>query len=283
MTEQKEQSFWDHLSELRDVAIRIFVLLAVLSTAFFFVMPWIFDHVILAPASGSFPLYRLLDGLHGDGSMLPDFSSENFHVDIINIELASQFFVHVSASFWLSVVVAFPLIIYMVWSFVSPGLYEHEKRGARKAFLFGNVMFYLGMAVGYFVAFPMMLRFLADYHLSDRISNTVSLTSYMDSFYLLVMMMGLLFELPLLAWMLGKMGLLKRGFFSKYRKYAIVGLLIIAGIVTPTSDLVTLMIVFLPVYILWEASALLVPPDSPEQTANDGDGDNRPTDSEPKD
>lgn len=261
MTQQKEFTFWDHLSELRDVAIRIFVLLTVLSTAFFFVMPWIFDHVILAPASGSFPLYRLLSGLHGDGSLLPDFSGEDFHVDIINIELASQFFVHISASFWLAVVTAFPVIIYMVWGFVSPGLYEHEKRGARKAFLFGNLMFYLGMATGYFVAFPMMLRFLADYHLSDRIANTVSLTSYMDSFYMLVFMMGLLFELPLLAWILGKTGLLRRGFFARYRRYAIVGLLIIAGIVTPTSDLVTLMIVFWPVYILWEASALLVPPE----------------------
>ncbi len=259
MSGQKEQTIWDHLSELRSVALRIFLLLAVLSTGFFFIMPWIFDHIILAPTSGDFPLYRLLDGIKGDGSMLPDFSNSEFHVNIINIELATQFFIHISASFWLSVVVAFPIIIYMIWCFVSPGLYEHEKRGARKAFLFGNVMFYLGMAVGYFVAFPMMLRFLADYHLSDRIANTVSLSSYMDSFYLMVMMMGLLFELPLLAWLLGKMDLLKREFFSKYRRYAILGLLILAGIVTPTSDLVTLLIVFLPVYILWEGSALLVP------------------------
>lgn len=259
MTDQKEQSIWDHLAELRTLGLRILILLTVLSTAFFFVMPWIFDHVILAPTYGSFPLYRLLDGIKGDGSLLPDFSGRGFHVTIINIELATQFFVHISASFWLSVVVAFPVIIYMIWNFVSPGLYDHEKRGARKAFIFGNVMFYLGMATGYFVAFPTMLRFLADYHLSDSIANTVSLNSYMDSFYLMVFMMGLLFELPLLAWLLGKTGMLTRGFFSKYRRYAIVGLLILAGIVTPTSDLVTLMIVFLPIYILWEGSALLVP------------------------
>ncbi len=259
MSEQKELSFWDHLSELRDVALRILILLLILSTGFFFIMPWFFDHVIMAPTSGTFPVYRLFDWLRGDGSILPDLSSQDFHVQLINIELASQFFIHVSSSFWLAVVVAFPIIIYMIWVFVKPALYENEKRGARKAFLFGNFMFYLGMAVGYFVAFPVMLRFLADYHLSDSIANTVSLTSYMDSFYLMVMMMGLLFELPLLAWMLGKTGLLKRGFFSRYRRYAIVGLLIIAGVVTPTSDLVTLMIVFLPVYLLWEASALLVP------------------------
>lgn len=276
MSQEKELSFWDHLSELRDAAIRIFVLLMVLSTAMFFVMPWVFDHIILAPASGSFPLYKFIDKISGHGGIVPELGSQTFEVDIINIELATQFFVHVSASFWLSVVVAFPIIIYIIWGFVSPGLYENEKRGARKAFLFGNLMFYLGMAVGYFVAFPMMLRFLADYHLSDKISNTVSLSSYMDSFYLMVMMMGLLFELPLLAWLLGKMGLLKRGFFSKYRRYAIVGLLILAGIITPTSDLVTLMIVFLPVYVLWEGSALLVPRDSTDHAQADSSISPRP-------
>lgn len=193
-------SFWGHLGALRKVVVRIVILVAVLACAFFAYMPWIFDHVIIAPCQGDFPFYRMLSMVQGDGQWLPDMSVGNeFHVKLINIELASQFFVHMSASWMCAMVVSFPFIIYQIWTFVSPGLYPNERRGARKAFLFGNVMFYLGMAVGYFMVFPLTLRFLADYHLSDNIENTLSLTSYMDSFYMLVLMMGVLFELPLLS------------------------------------------------------------------------------------
>lgn len=251
-------SFWAHLDALRKVLVRIAIVLAVLAVAFFAFMPWIFDHVITAPCSGSFPIYRMLGIIKGDGQWLPDLSGDDFHVELINIELASQFFVHMSASWWAAFVVGFPIILYLLWGFVAPGLYPHERKGARKAFLFGNLMFYLGMAVGYFIVFPVALRFLADYQLSDKIANTVSLTSYMDTFYTLVLMMGLLFELPLLSWLLGRMGILKRSFFNKYRKYAIVAILVLAAIVTPTSDIFTLAIVFVPIYALWEASALLI-------------------------
>lgn len=255
-----EMSFWEHLGALRDVLLRISVAVLAVGVAAFCFMPWIFNNVILAPCDDSFALYRLLNGLHGDGAWIPDLSAEKpFEVQIINIELASQFFIHMSASIWLAFIISFPFVLYQLWGFVSPALYEHEKRHARGAFLFGNIMFYLGMAVGYFVVFPLALRFLADYQLSDRIANTVSLTSYMDTFFMLVLMMGLMFELPLLAWLLGKMGLLKREFFSRYRKYAAVGILVVCGIITPTSDLFTLFVVFIPIYGLWEASALLVP------------------------
>lgn len=268
-----QTSIWHHLAELRGVALRILALVTALSLVTFFFMPWIFDTVILAPARPDFPTYRALGFIRGDGSLLPDMGDSAFSVQLINIELASQFFIHVSSSFWLAIVLAFPVIIYLLWGFIAPGLYPQERRGAGKAFVWGNVMFYLGMATGYFVAFPMMLRFLADYRLSDAIANTVSLTSYMDSFYILVFMMGLLFELPLLAWMLGRMGLLRREFFSRYRRYAIVILLVISGIITPTSDLVTLMVVFLPVYLLWELSALIVPRAGAAAPASPSDSD----------
>lgn len=255
----KEMSFWSHLDALRRVLISIALVLAALFAAAFSFMPWIFDNVVTAPCYGSFPVYRLLGAVHGDGQWLPDLSGDYFHVELINIELASQFFVHISASWMTAFLVGFPFIIYMLWGFVSPGLYPHERRGARRAFLAGNMMFYFGVCVGYFVIFPVALRFLADYRLSDKIANTVSLSSYMDSFYTLVFMMGVLFELPLLAWLLGRMGLLDRAFFGKYRKYAIVAILIVAAIVTPTSDIFTLAMVFLPIYALWEGSALIVP------------------------
>lgn len=260
MADNGEMSFWGHLDALRGVLIKIAAVLLFLGVAAFVAMPWIFYHVILAPCHGGFPLYRMLNFISGDGTFAPDLSSADFHVDLINIELASQFFIHMSASCWLAFIFGFPVILYMLWTFVSPGLYDHEKRGVRRAFFFGNLMFYLGLSVGYFVVFPLALRFLADYHLSDSISNTVSLTSYMDSFFMMVLMMGMVFELPLVAWMLGKMGFLRRGFFKKYRRHAIVVILALSGIITPTSDLFTLAVVFIPVYALWEGSSRLVPP-----------------------
>ena len=119
-------------------------------------------------------------------------------------------------------------------------------------------MFYLGVTIGYFLVFPLTLRFLADYQLSESIPNTISIDSYMDNFLVIVLMMGTVFELPLLAWLLGKMGFLTRGFFSKYRRHAIVALLIDAALITPTGDPFTLFVVFMPIYGLWEFSSRLV-------------------------
>lgn len=254
----ENMTFWDHLDELRGVLVKIAILLAVLAVGCFVAMPRLFDDVILAPCNASFPLYRALDTVAGlwPGSveLRPDF-----HVNLVSVELTSQFMIHVSASLWMAFVLGFPMIIYLLWSFVAPGLYDSEKRGIRRAFVAGNVMFFLGMATGYFLVFPIAVRFLADYSLSDKIQTMVSLDSYMDNFFTLLLLMGAIFELPLLAWLLGKMGFLTRGFFSRYRRHAIVVLLIVAAAVTPTGDPFSLLAVFLPIYALWEFSRRLVP------------------------
>lgn len=252
-------TFWDHLDELRGVLVKIVVLLAVLAIGAFVAMPRIFENVILAPCDAAFPLYRMLDSLSELWPGALDLRP-GFHVDLVSIELTSQFMIHMSASLWLACVIGFPAIIYMLWGFVAPGLYENEKRGIRKAFIAGNLMFFLGVATGYFLVFPIAVRFLADYSLSDRIHTLVSLDSYMDSFFTLLLMMGAVFELPLVAWLSGKMGFLNRGFFRRYRKHAIVVLLIVAAAVTPTGDPFSLLAVFLPIYALWEFSSRLVPP-----------------------
>lgn len=268
--EQKEQlqemSFWDHLDVLRGVLIKIAVVLVVMAIGFFVLMPTIFDYVILAPCNGDFILYRIFAKITEGSSWLPQFSTDGFHVELINIQLASQFFIHMSTSFWLALVFSFPIVIYLLWTFVSPALYEHEKRGIRRAFAFGNLMFFLGVAVGYFVVFPVTLRFLANYHVSDMVPNKISLDSYMSTFLMLIFIMGIIFELPLLAWLLGKIGVLKRSFFKKYRRHAIVVLLILAAFITPTSDPFTLTIVFLPIYLLYEMSACLVKKDPNPKT-----------------
>lgn len=255
----QEMSFWDHLDVLRAVLIKIAIVLIVLTVGLFAIMPTIFDKVILAPCHGDFILYRLFEKISTIVPGIPDFTTDGFHVELINIHLASQFFIHMSTSFWLALVIAFPIVLYLLWTFVAPALYENEKRGIRVAFFTGIIMFFVGIAVGYLVVFPITLRFLADYHVSEIVPNQISLDSYMDTFLMLIFVMGLVFELPLVAWLTGKMGFLKRDFFSTYRRHAIVALLILAAFITPTGDPFTLMVVFLPIYFLWELSALLVP------------------------
>lgn len=258
---QEEMSFWAHLDALRGVIFRAIVVLFVAAVALFAFMPWIFDNVILAPCDSGFIVYSWFDRLAQaiPGIDLGDGASD-FKVELINIRLASQFLIHMSASCWLALVVSFPVIIYLFWGFVKPGLYEHERRGARMAFLFGNLMFFIGVGVGYFLVFPLTVRFLSGYQLSELIPNQISIDSYMDTFITVVMMMGLVFELPLLAWLLGRMGLLHRSFFNTYRRHAIVALLILAAVITPTGDPFTLFVVFAPIYMLWEFSAFLVKP-----------------------
>lgn len=265
MSGTQEGTFWDHLDALRGVIIRLLILIAVLAVGMFCAMPWIFDHVILAPCRPDFPLYRLFDIIAAHSPFMPgELTGTDFSVNPVSLQLTSQFFVHMSASCWGAVVVGFPMAIYIMWGFVAPGLYENEKKPARKAFLAGNLMFYLGVLTGYFLVFPLALRFLATYSLSSSIEAMVSLDSYMDNFFTLIIVMGAVFELPLLAWLLGRMGFITRSFFKKYRRHAIVALLVAAALITPTGDPFTLAAVFLPLYALWEFGALLVPRQQPD-------------------
>lgn len=252
-------SFWDHIDALRSVLIRIVVVLVVATVTLFCLMPSIFDSVILAPCHGDFVLYRLFERMTSSVSWLPQFTTSGFEVELINIKLASQFFIHMSTSFWLALVLTFPFLLYELWTFVAPALYPNEKRGVKTAFLMGCLMFFLGVLVGYYVVFPVTLRFLAGYHVSALVPNQISLDSYMDTFLMLIFVMGVIFELPLVAWLLGVLGVLHRDFFRTYRRHAVVSLLVLAAIITPTGDPFTLMVVFLPIYLLYEVSAFLVP------------------------
>jgi len=253
-----EMTFWDHLEDLRKVLIRSFIFIVLVALALFAFMKELFDFVILAPTRNDFFLYEWMNRMSGEVPLFPDFCVGPFQVKIININLSSQFFVHMSTSFWLALVISFPFLIYQIWLFVRPALYDHERKNAGAAFFFGNLLFFIGVAVGYVLVFPLTLRFLAGYQLSTFIENSVSLDSYMDSFLMLCFIMGLVFELPLLSWLLSQIGILKRSFFTKFRRHAIVIILIAAAFITPSSDPFTLMVVFLPIYMLWEISAMVV-------------------------
>lgn len=260
MRMDEEMSFWDHLEVFRWMLIRILISLGICMLVGFLFIPYLFDHVVMAPSRDDFFLYRWIAELGSRFSMIPDFLNKPFTVHVININLASQFFIHMTLSVWLALLVTFPYLMYEIWRFICPGLYVHEKKNVSYAFVFGGIMFFWGCLVGYAVVFPLTLRFLYTYELSSLISNQLSLDSYMNNFLMLVFMMGILFELPLLSMLLSKIGILRRGFFSRYRRHAVVVLLVVAAVITPSSDPFTMMAVFIPIYILWEISAWLVKP-----------------------
>lgn len=262
-----EMSFWEHLDALRSVLIKIVILLVVFTVTLFVLMPSIFDNIILAPCDGKFVLYRMVSRFVESITGHPAFVTDGYHVDLINIQLSSQFMVHISTSFWLAMVISFPAVIYLLWTFIEPALYPNEKRGARWAFLLGNLMFFLGVLVGYFIVFPIALRFFADYQVSALVPNQISLDSYIDTFLSLIFLMGVVFELPLVAWILGKIGVLHREFFGEYRRHAVIVLLLLSALITP-GDAFSMFVVFVPVYALYELSALLVKP-APVEGATD--------------
>ncbi len=262
-----EMSFWGHLDALRSVLWKASVVLVVCVVGFFAIMPDLFDSVILAPCRGDFVLYRLFEKVTQMFPSLPQFTTDGFHVELINIQLASQFFIHMSTSFWLALVFSCPVLLYLLWTFVKPALYANEVRGVKMAFCLGTVMFFLGVAVGYLIVFPVTLRFLAEYQVSALVPNQISLDSYMDTFVAMLFVMGLVFELPLVAWTLGAIGLLHREWLRKYRRHAIVALLVLAAFITPTGDPFTLMVVFTPLYMLYELSIFFVKPKKGDEEA----------------
>lgn len=254
---EPSMTFWEHLEVLRWSIFRIAIAAVMAMVVIFIFMPSMFTGFVLGPTTSEFFLYKWLGSL-GQLPFLPDFAAEDFKVDIISINVASQFMTHISTSFWFALVAIFPYIIYEIWKFIAPALYDNEKRSVRTAFLFGTLMFFIGCAVSYSFIFPFTFRFLTEYQISGQITNQISLNSYMSTFLGMVFIMGLVFELPLLAWLLSKIGVLNREFLKKYRKHAVVILMILAALITPTGDPITLSLVFLPLYLLYEISIRVV-------------------------
>lgn len=252
MGEEKELSFWDHLEVLRWSIFRVLIALVVVFVGAFIAMPYLFDNVILSPASGDFFLYKAFGSLfEGD-----------FKIDIININVTTPFFTHMKTSLWMALLIIFPYLLFEIWLFVAPALYPNEKKGIRWAFLGVGLLFYLGCTVGYSLIFPLTFRFLAGYHIGTDIVTQISLDSYMSTFLSILFVMGLVFEIPVLAWVLSSFGVLNKSILKKYRRHAIVVLLVLAAAITPTGDPFTLAVVFLPIYLLYEVSILIVKPES---------------------
>ncbi len=249
---QAEMTFWDHLEELRKTLFRAIGILLVAFVVCFIFVPKIFDGFILGPSRADFFLYEWLASVSGGRVFAGDVSA-----DIIAINVATQFMTHMRVAFALALTVSFPFLVVELWRFLEPALYKGEKGPVAFVFIFGGLMFYLGCAVGYVAVFPVMFRFLTDYTISAEIANRISLDSYMHNFFTMIFLMGVLFEIPLLTWLLSRLGAVTPAFLRKYRRHAIVILLILAALITPTGDPFTLMVVFLPLYLLFELGILL--------------------------
>lgn len=247
-------TFWDHLDELRNILLKI-TLVAVLCGIIAFIFKDILFDIVLAPKNDTFITYRWLDGI---GGFFSGVSSDSFDVSLINTGLAQQFVIHVKTALCFGVLCASPYILYQLFKFVSPALYDNEKEYAVEVVGSGYLMFLIGVMAGYFLIFPLTFRFLGTYQVSDDVTNLISLDSYMSTLVLICIAMGVVFEMPVISWIMAKMGVLKASFMKTYRKHAIVAILIIAAIITPTSDVFTLLAVSLPMYLLYEASIHLV-------------------------
>ena len=236
-----EMSFWDHLEALRGTLFRSVLSVALLSIVFLCIPKPLFK-AVLWPTNADFPLYRL-----------PDVE---FSMRLINIELSAQFFVYLKVAVLCGLVLAFPYIVWEVWKFVAPALYQNEKKAVGKAFLLSSGLFYLGVTVGYFVVLPVCLMFFVNFSVSDAIVNTISLSSYMGLFTSMVFLIGLLFEFPAVVLVLSSLGVLNRGMLRKVRRYAVVAVLVLSALITP-SDPFSMFVLAIPLYGLYELSILL--------------------------
>lgn len=247
-------TFWEHLDELRKVLFRSALVMAVFMAVIFMAKDFVFNEIVFAPINNDFVLYRWFDeALQCFG--LPALPP--FQLELINIELSAQFFIHVSTTFYFSLVLTTPFILYQLWLFVKPALYDNERRAVVGAFMFAAVLFFIGVLVGYYLIFPLTLRFLGTYQVSETVANQISLQSYISMFTWMILVMGLVFEMPSLAAILSKLGILHKSFLKKYRRHAFVILLVIAAFITPSGDPFTLLAVGLPLYALYELSIVV--------------------------
>lgn len=237
-------TFWDHLDELRTSLFRIICAVALFAVIAFVMKEELFG-IILAPRSSDFITYRLL-------------GTDDFSIHLMNTGLTEQFMIHMQTAIYAGLLIASPYILYELFRFVSPGLYANERRYAVWIVGAAYLMFIIGTLVNYFIVFPFTVRFLGTHQVSPDVANMLTLQSYIDTLLGMSLIMGVVFELPVVCALMGRMGLINGNMMSTYRRHALVAILIVAAIITPTTDVFTLFVVALPIYLLYEISILIV-------------------------
>jgi sec-independent protein translocase protein TatC len=254
--DEEEMSFLDHLEALRWHIIRSLAATILLMIVAFFSKKLLFHDIILAPSRPDFWTYRMLCRL-SEYLEQPFLCVKELSFIIQSRTLTGQFSTHIGVSLVAGFIVAFPYVFWEIWQFVKPGLYPRERAMTRGAVFFVSLLFFLGISFGYWILAPLSINFLANYQIDPGIANEVDLMSYIETLLMMVLSCGLMFQLPMVILMLAKAGIAGPGFLRAYRRHAIIVIVIVAAILTPSPDLFSLLIVAFPIYLLYELSILL--------------------------
>lgn len=243
-------TFGGHLEVLRRMLFRIIAVAGIISLVIFCFkdITW---KLLLAPSEYSFATYKWIENTM---SVLGfDFHFDPFAVDLIATDLSSQFMTHITTSLYLGLLGASPYIMFELFRFVSPALYENEKKYSVQVVVIVYLLFIVGVLMSYYVLFPISFRFLGTYSVAERIHSTITLDSYISTFTTLTLLMGVVFQLPVIAFALAKLGFITSDMLSHYRKHSFLIIMFVAAVITP-PDLMTLILVTLPLYLLYEIS-----------------------------
>lgn len=250
---QNEMSFLDHLEDLRWHLIRSTLAILIAGIGAFMVSGFIFDVIIFGPKSMDFPTYKYLCKMSQILNMDTTFCNDAFPFTIQNRTMGGQFSADIWTAIYAGMVIAFPYIIYQLWSFISPGLKPNERQHSRGFIVVTSLLFFLGVLFGYYVVTPLSINFLGTYSVSTEVSNEIDLGSYISLVRSSSLASGLVFELPMIMYFLTKIGVVTPEILKKYRKYALVVILIISAVITP-PDVASQVIVAIPILVLYQVS-----------------------------
>lgn len=251
-----EMSFLDHLEELRWLLIRSTLAILICAVVAFFFSNFIFDEIIFGPKSPDFITYRFFCDLSQDFGLDKSLCITEINLPIQNREMGGQFSIHLWTSITVGFIFSFPFILWEIWKFISPALYETEKKYASAFIIVSSLLFFIGVLFGYYVIAPLSVQFFASYIVSAEINNSIDITSYISLMKTSAVASGLLFELPIIIYFLTKLGLVTPSSLRKYRKYTLVIVLVLSAIITP-PDVISQIIVAIPIMILYEISILI--------------------------
>jgi sec-independent protein translocase protein TatC len=254
--EGREMSFLDHLEELRWHIIRAAVAILVFMIVAFIFIEEIFDNVLLAPSKTDFWTYRQMCRL-ADYTGYADLCVKSLDFKLQSLGFSDQFTMSMTSSFFIGLCFAFPYAFWEVWRFIKPGLRQSEKNAARGGVFYVSFLFLLGLLFGYYIVTPLAVNFLVNYRLSSQIENNIDITSYISTIVTLSLGCALIFQMPIVAFVLSKVGVLTPKFMKEYRKHAWIVILIVAGIITPSPDLYSQVLVALPLMLLYEVSIIV--------------------------
>ncbi len=252
-----EMSFLGHLEALRWHLFRAVIAVMTMAIVLFFFKEFLFDGVLLAPKSPDFLTYKVLCSIGNKLNLGDDFCITVIPFTLISTDISAQFTTHMWVAFIAGLVVSFPYVVWEIWRFIKPALSTKEKKYARGIVFYTSFLFMVGILFGYYVITPMTVNFLGNYQVSEQVKNTITLDSFISIVTTMTLITGIVFELPIVVYFLSKVGILTPTFMRTYRRHAVVVILIIAAVITPTSDATTLVMVALPLYVLYEISILV--------------------------